>query len=321
MNDIIENKLPLITIGIPNYNYGQYIVKSLESAVRQTYTNIEILIVDDCSNDDSIIILEEWIKNYDGIVPIKLFKQPKNIGLTKVCNCILNNAQGTYLQILDADDIFKADKLLNQFEIIKGDENIALVYSNMTLIDHAGEILNKDYLRKIGYDETNMPSGRIFEELFEFNFIAYPLIRLSLARKVGGFDESQQVHDYYLWLKLAEKYEIRYCPGNYAYYRIHESSMSNSEKTNIVSLENVLNTKYRYYCNGTANIKKIVKRDIYNSITTLYKSNYPNTELWLKRNYKLNPGIKSFTYYLLHYLGIPYNFLNFLKNILKTKPS
>lgn len=312
-------KYPLVTIGIPNYNYGHYILEALESAVNQTYPNLEILVVDDCSTDNSIEIIEKWLSEYRGNVRIELIKNKQNKGLSKICNLILNKCRGIYFQILDADDIFKNDKLINQVSVMNEAETIALVYSNMMLIDELGQVKEEDYFTRIRYNENAMPSGMVFKELFDFNFIPYPLIRTKLAREVGGFDESQQVHDYYLWLKLAERYEIRYCPGKYAYYRIHEFSMSNSRKTNIISLENVLNTKYRYWDGGNNYTKTIIKRDILNSVTTLYKYNFPSADCWLFRNLKVNPGIKSFIYYVSFKIGIPFEFFNKLKKIFPDK--
>lgn len=317
----MQKNTPLVTIGIPNYNYAHYIKEALDSVAAQTYSNIELIIVDDCSTDNSIILIENWMTNYSGNIAINFIKNECNLGLTGSCNVILRNAKGEYLQILDADDIFLPENISKKIEVVNENEsnNIALVYSNMKLINDSGKIINDNYLNKIGYDENNMPEGDVFQELFNFNFIAYPLINITFAREAGGFDESQQVHDYYLWLKLAEKYEVKYCPGKYALYRIHNASMSNNSKTNPISVENVLRTKYRYIKEANSSMKEIIKRDIYNSVTTLYENKIQSSGIWLKRNLILNFGFKSFGYYLAYNLGIPFSFFGSIKKLAGNK--
>lgn len=308
---------PLVTIGIPNYNYAHYIKEALDSVVNQTYPNIELIIVDDCSTDNSVVEIESWIKDYSGKFSINFIKNEANMGLTKNCNLILNVAKGAYLQILDADDIFLSENISKKIQVINEIEtdSISLVYSNMKLINNSGEIISDNYLKRIGYDENMMPEGNIFQELFDFNFIAYPLINTRLAKEVGGFDETQQVHDYYLWLKLSEKYDVKFCPGKYALYRIHNASMSNNSKTSPMSIENVLRTKYRYLKQANSEMKNIIKRDIYNSVTTLYENNIKSSGVWLRRNLFFNPGLKSFGYFIAYNLGIPFSFFNSIKKL------
>jgi len=313
----LNSGTPLVTIGIPNYNYAHYIEEALNSAASQTYPNIEMIIVDDCSTDNSVAVIENWIENYSGNISLNFIKNQANSGLTKNCNRILNKAKGEYLQILDADDIFLPENISNKIQVINetGNDTTSLVYSNMKLINSYGEIINDNYLKRIGYDEKLMPEGNVFQELFDFNFIAYPLINTRLAKEVGGFDETQQVHDYYLWLKLAEKYDVKFCPGKNALYRIHNASMSNNSKTSPISIENVLTTKYRYLKQANSEMKKIIKRDIYNSVTTLYKNNIKSSGVWLRRNLFFNPGLKSFGYYIAFNLGIPFSLFVSIKKL------
>jgi alpha-1,3-rhamnosyltransferase len=223
------NELPLVTIGIPNYNYGHFVIEALNSVVNQSYPNIELIIVDDLSSDNSIEIIEKWIKDYTGNIQIKFIKNKTNVGLTKVCNIILEYSSGKYFQPLDADDILLPEKIEKQVPILENSPKTAVVYSNTMVINDLGEVTNPDYCSRIRYDSTRMPSGRIFKDLLIFNFISLPsvLINTQYAREVGGFDETVKVQDYYLWLKLSEKYLISYVPATFAKYRVHDSSMSN----------------------------------------------------------------------------------------------
>jgi alpha-1,3-rhamnosyltransferase len=322
---MLENEagnIPLITIGIPNYNYAHYIIEAIESAVNQDYSNIELIIVDDSSTDNSVEVIEKWIENYKGSVPVKLIKNKNNLGLSGTCNVILKNASGKYYQTLDADDKIFLNKISQQVEILNLNENAALIYSNVCVIDEKGTMSGKDYLERINYKEKEMPQGNIFEQLFDFNFIPLPsvLINTQLAREVGGYDDNMQVQDYYLWLKLAEKFPVIYLPAKTALYRVHSKSMSNNEKSNARSIDSVLRIKYSYYQKVNTNIKKRIKKNIHFSTVIFYKHKYPSAAFWLKRDLILNPGIKSLMYYTAYSLGVPFGFFSFLKrNIQEVK--
>ena len=307
---------PLVSVGIPNYNYSHYIIAALNSVINQTYQYIELIIIDDLSTDNSIGIIEDWIKNYNGPIKINFIKNSKNGGLTKVCNQILQNANGKYFQTLDADDLLLPLKIEKQVKLMEASGNTALIYSNIGVIDEAGNMISHDYLARIGYDENEMPQGNIFEKLFDFNFIPLPsvLVNTDYARKAGGFDESLQVQDYYLWLKLSEQFETIYLAENTALYRTHATSMSNSSLTNPRSVDSLLNIKFRYYKKSNKNIRRIIRKNIRFSSVYLYRFNYPSAKEWLKRNFLLNPGFKSMVYYVAIKLGIGYSFFDKIKS-------
>lgn len=310
--------VPLVSIGIPNYNYAHYIENALNSVANQTYKNIEIIIVDDCSIDNSIQVIEKWMSNYGGAMHIQLIKNKSNAGLTKVCNQVLQHAKGKYFQTLDADDIMLPEKIDMQVKLLDASKNTAFVYSNISVINEEGLVIHPDYLGRINYDKDSMPSGNIFNRLFEFNFIPLPsvLVNTAYANAMGGFDESLQVQDYYLWLKLSEKYDALYMPGITAMYRVHGSSMSNSSATNPRSVDSVLNIKFRYYKQSNDVIKKQIKKDIYFSAAYLYEHNYPSAGYWLKENLLLNPSFKSVMYYAAKKIGIPFSIIERLKRFM-----
>lgn len=316
----MEKSVPLVTVGIPNYNYAHYIKEALNSVASQTYPNIELIIVDDCSTDNSVVEIENWRSNYAGEMSIIFIKNEINLGLTGTCNVILKNANGKYFQTLDADDILLPRKIEKQVALIERNSNVAFIYSNIEIIDENGKIINEDYLQQIGYDENKMPEGNIFEPLFDFNFVPLPsvLINTKMARVAGGFDEKQQVQDYYMWLKLCEKHDVLYLNEKTAYYRSHHSSMSRSEKTNPRSVESVLNIKYRYFKNSSKAIQNIIKKNIHFSAAYLYEHKIASAAKWLKRDFIYNPGLKSFAYFIAIHLGVPFSFFNSIKKLTRT---
>ena len=310
------NGLPLVTIGIPNYNYGHFISEALNSVVKQTYPNIELIIVEDVSSDNSIEIIENWIRSYTGKIQINFIKNKKNLGLTKVCNIILDNASGKYFQPLDADDILLPEKIERQVAILENSPNTAMVYSNVMVINDSGKVINPDYCSRINYDSTNMPSGWIFNDLLAFNFISLPsvLVNTKYAREMRGFDETLLVQDYYMWLRLSEKYQVSYISATLGQYRVHDVSMSNLPASNYRFAESVITLKYRYFKTSNSELKKVIAKNIQNSSVYLYEHNHPNTKKWLSIAFRLNPGFKTATYFLSIRLGIPFAFFKMLKS-------
>lgn len=312
--------IPLVSIGVPNYNYSYYITGALDSIISQNYQYIELIIVDDCSTDNSVAVIEEWIRKYRGPFKINFIKNTINQGLAQVCNQILHHAKGKYFQTLDADDLLLSGKIEKQVGLMEGAKNTAFIYSNIGVIDENGNMLNPDYLGRIGYNRDEMPQGNIFEQLFDFNFIPLPsvLINTAYAKNAGGFDSTLQVQDYYLWLKLSEQYETIYLAENTALYRVHSGSMSNSSLSNPKSYDSILNIKFRYYKSGSEHIKKIIRKDVHSFATYFYRSNYHTARQWLKKDVLLNPGLKSIVYYVAINLGIPFGLFERVKSKLYT---
>lgn len=308
----------LVSIGVPNYNYAHYIEQALNSIVNQTYQNIELIIVDDCSTDDSVKFINDWIKQYNGPVKINFIKNTTNQGLTKVCNIILHHASGKYFQTLDADDILLPFKIEQQVKVLEQNPGCAWIYSDISIVNAQGEKQNNGYLERIGYDKNNMPEGNIFSALFDFNFIPLPsvLINTARAREVGGFDETLQVQDYYLWLKLAEKYQTVYYPHVTALYRLHGNSMSNNVASNPKSVDSIMSILYRYYKSSGEEIQKKIRKNIHYSCLYLYEFDYPTAKKWLRIDSLINPGIKPVFFFIARSLGIPFSFFKKIKTLI-----
>lgn len=202
----------LISIIIPAYNAEKYIKETIDSALEQTHKNIEIIIVNDGSTDNT----ENIIKSYTDD-RIKYFKQ-KNSGLAGIArNTGIRQANGDYIAFLDADDIWVKDKLKKQIKIL--DNTTALVYSD-------GEISGATHKNgKKFSDFSKFYRGRVFHNLIKNNFI--PTSSVVVKRKalgdVGIFSEDKKLRvgeDYDLWLRISKKYKINYCDEILFKYRI-----------------------------------------------------------------------------------------------------
>ena len=215
---------PLVTIGVAVYNGAKYIVETLDSINDQTYSNIEIVIVDDGSSDDSFKFCNQWSVN--SRFPIRVQKGGINLGLTKTCNVILNQANGKYLQLFDQDDIMLPEKIEHDVAVFEElNDKVALIYSKMKLIDENGKLMEQEYNERIGFDGVH--PGDAFGHLIKNNFIPAPtvMLRTEYVKITGGYDESILFNDWDMWLKVARDFEISFTDVTNVRYRIHSQSM------------------------------------------------------------------------------------------------
>ena len=128
--------MPKVTVYILNYNYGKYVSKAIESVLSQTYQNIEILVIDDGSTDNSV----EVIKKFSDKVTIIL---QENIGLIKSILKAFSLAKGEYVVRLDADDWLDPNCILELVRKIETSENTALVFPDYYEVDEFGQIIRR----------------------------------------------------------------------------------------------------------------------------------------------------------------------------------
>jgi len=205
---------PLCSIIIPTYNHGKYIERSVECAVGQTYPNVEVIVVDDGSTDDTA----ERVKRFGDRVR---YIKKANSGRGDSRNRALTESSGKYIQFLDADDTIDHEKLARQVPILEGDDDLAVVYSDCSCNDHEGTDLgNASY--SLRDDEDPLP---VLLKRTLFGIHAGLTGRAAIV-DVGMFDPHPLAQeDWDLWLKLALRgYKYRYVPGDLAHYDQQGSS-------------------------------------------------------------------------------------------------
>lgn len=129
----------LVSIITPTYNSDFFISDTIESILLQTYKNWELIVIDDYSSDSTIQIVQSFIKEHSNI---KLLKNQSNQGAAISRNKGIEAAKGDYIAFLDADDLWKPEKLEKQVVFMQA-ENSDVCYSSYDLMDEQGEILNK----------------------------------------------------------------------------------------------------------------------------------------------------------------------------------
>lgn len=208
---------PLVSIIVPTFN-SLYLDKAVQSVINQTYKNIEILVIDDGSDDYRVV--KKFGRNL-----IKYFRVshtgnpagPRNLGVA--------HAKGELMAFLDSDDFWLPEKLEEQIKLIK--KGYDLVHCDGSVINESGRVIKESF-----HQGMNVPLGMVFSKLFYNNFIATSsvLVKKDCLDKVGNFNTSKDFQigeDYDLWLRIAEAFSIGYVPLKLFVYRESRKSLSN----------------------------------------------------------------------------------------------
>ena len=245
-------RYPLISLIMPLYNHEKYLKKSIETIINQTYKNIELIIIDDGSTDNSSKIVKQFRDK-----KIKYIYQ-KNKGVKKLnltINKGLKYARGSLVTMVTSDDYFPLNRFLNQVKYFKN-ENVDMVFGNITLINESG---NKIQLIKpnISVNYNDQSSEYKIRKYFESNYIPQPstLIRTIALKKIGGYIQKKYMYaeDYPTQLNLLMNGEVRYINKNFAYYRLHESQMTRLHQ------DKMIYSDIRYLKNFYKSLSKLKK--------------------------------------------------------------
>lgn len=212
------NKNPLVSIVIPVYNGSNYVAEAIESAIAQTYQNIEILVINDGSNDGGAT--EEVVNRYASRVT---YIKKSNGGVATALNLGIREMRGEYFSWLSHDDYYDSDKIKSQIDFLNGlNSHDVVVYS-----DHYNllEVSRKTFLRR--HTESSDLEFRA-REIVANNQIhgCSLLIPRKAFDRVGLFDESLRVaQDYELWFRIAKEFPFRHLKGAVITGRIHDKQV------------------------------------------------------------------------------------------------
>ncbi len=230
---------PQVTIYITNYNYGQYLEQAIKSVLEQTFTDYELIIIDDGSTDDS----KKIIRQYQRHKKVYAIFQ-KNKGLNASNNIALNLSRGKYIIRLDADDYFAPQAIELMVSELNRNENHALVFPDYYHIDEDGNIIEE--IKR--HDFTNNVS--LYDQPAHG---ACTMIRTNVLKSIGGYDEEFNRQDGYdIWLRLSQLYPVKNISLPLFYYRQHSNNLTKDE-TSLFSTRTELLRK---------NAKSLKKKDL-----------------------------------------------------------
>ena len=208
----------LVSIITPCFNSEKFISQSIQSVIDQTHTNWEMIIVDDYSNDKTVVIIEKFLKIDDRI---QLFKLDKNSGAGVARNFAIQKSNGNFIAFLDADDLWKPEKLQKQLDFMKL-HDLPFTFSFYETIDEYRNLLN---------ETLTTPLKISYNQLYYCNWIG----NLTAIYSVDFFGKIEissikKRQDWLLWLQVLKQIKTAIpVPESLAFYRVREDSISASK--------------------------------------------------------------------------------------------
>lgn len=211
---------PLVSIVIPCYNHENFVQECIQSIIDQTYQNIELIIIDDGSKDNSVAKIQEMVSTCENRFIRFEFRHRPNKGLCATLNEALDWCQGKYFCPIASDDIMLKEKTVLQVKYLENNINCYAVFGNINLLGS----------KRI----VNSKSNKVYKYNFE-NILLHKhnlptvtqMARLDRIKEVGGYSAKILLEDWYMELKLAKAGgTLDYIPYYLAYYRRHNDNLS-----------------------------------------------------------------------------------------------
>ena len=232
---IDEPRQPFVSIIVTTYNSAKYVIKTLQSAMKQTYQNIELVVSDDCSKDDTVELCARWIEdNNHRFVRTALVTSSQHSGIAPNFNQGLKVAKGLWVKFIAGDDILKDNCIADCIDYINNSPEKVEILSG-AMKQFTGNIESLDLAAEYSNELDTFFTKSAKEQhllLLKANRIMAPavLIRRSLLASMHGFDERYpMLEDYPFWLKATEKgIRIHGFSKIICFYRIHAESVYSS---------------------------------------------------------------------------------------------
>lgn len=227
------NSQNLLSVLIPNHNYGTFIAEAIASVCDQSYSPIELVVVDDGSTDDSIAVIEAALADADNLHRVEFMALKENIGKLGAMNASLDKLCGEYCIILDADDRLEpgyAERCIAEIKAgQKEDPHLGFVYSDCLLMDKGGKIIERG--RSTPFDK---------DLLQQYSYVPEPALMMTRALlEIAPMDETIRVATkHHKWLRIVENgWTGKHIAEPLFYYRMHDRNLSGIGKRVITEVE------------------------------------------------------------------------------------
>ena len=239
-------KLPTVSVIIPVYNRAHLLHRSLDSVVAQTFKDIEILIIDDCSRDNPYSVIEEYSDSR-----IRYVRQNENQGVAAARNRGLREAKGVFVAFLDDDDEWFPEKLSRQVELFQqSPPEVGLIYTGVeTVMDE-------------GHSEIQLPAERanVYRKLLVKNCIhggSSTMMRRNIITNVGFYDENLlAIEDYDYWLRISRYYLFDFVEEPLVRYHDIRAISTNTDVRRSRNIKANLDARDQFYVKHQAQMKK-----------------------------------------------------------------
>ncbi len=226
----MNERQPLVSVAIVAYNASSTIIEALDSVFAQTYPNIELVIADDCSTDNTAILCNKWIETHKGrFSDCRVISNSKNMGLSYNYNIAYDNCKAKWIKELDADDALLPNCISDCIDYVSTHDNVVLLFAKVAPADNISEETAK---RIFDYSIFNLPEDELLRRTYLKNQIPAQTVFLNVfeMRKLGlKIDETiEMIEDHPLWINAMRMgVRLHFLDKEIVKYRVSESSISN----------------------------------------------------------------------------------------------
>lgn len=246
--------MPRVTVLIPTYNAAAYLTETLESVCTQTFRDVELLIVDDGSRDDTLAMA----RRFESRITLRIIEQA-NAGPAAARNNGIRQAQGEYVAFIDSDDLMMPHRLASQVALFDADPALGLVHTDLMTFDDRGVI----HATRRAF--SNPCGGAVLDKLLIDNFITTSTVMAPRAKllEVGLFDEARRIsEDFDLWLRMAERWNVGYVDESVVKYRRRPGSLSEDKlRTGMAALD-VVETWWRNHADYARDHRSLQRQSL-----------------------------------------------------------
>lgn len=206
---------PTVSVAVATYNYGRFLGRALDSALAQTFRDLEVVVLDDGSTDGTPAVIEPYLKE----VRVR-YHRAAHRGVAAAKSAAVELCRGPFVAFLDADDEWTLDKIERQIALFR-DPGVGVVSCGRRLIDPDG--------CELEYRQPAMHRGRVLPQMYETNFVCFSsaVVRRVILDAVGLFDPRLPLAvDYDLWLRTAARCAFDFVPDPLVNYRVGHANLS-----------------------------------------------------------------------------------------------
>lgn len=283
-----EKVNPLVSVVIITYNSARYIIDTLESIKAQSYNEIELIVSDDCSTDNTVEISSKWInENRDRFADAKMITVPVNTGISSNCNRGLRECKGDWLKVLSGDDILMSNAIEDNIKYTSKNPDALFIFSNVCEIDENGKLIRSVTLHEGQSKFAEMDSAK--KQLKYYSrwpvFLNTPTFfyKKELVQEIGYCDEDFKIYEDMsaIFRAIERNVRINFLDKVTVAYRIHSEAVSRSMKLDDRREKEALKIFKKYQ---EKNLSKLNPFDL----SVYYES-------WLRFKYKGIRGLKGDT--------------------------
>jgi len=234
-----NNNHPLVSIVVISYNSSNFILETLESIKLQTYKNIELIISDDCSTDNTVSLCQNWIEENENFFNrVKVITVLQNSGIPSNVNRGVNTAKGEWIKLIAGDDILLDNCIHDNVSYVIKNKTINFLFSKPIYINSYSETIISHNSKKFKKNDSfyNLTARKQYLHLLTENHPINPptlFFNKKVVDSVGRFDENFKNEDFPFYLKITKLgYKLFFLNQETIKYRIHSSSISQKVKQN-----------------------------------------------------------------------------------------